>query len=709
MSKLPAQHDREREIAERNALETKAKAEKVTEALSEGKLPTTRQVTSTITKIQESDILHEVSTHMSPAGKRVLSDTERLLETTKQVLREKNRGDQLQNMLYYGTQAAKDFGDKVSVPTDIPEDIKAKARGETAGLVKEGVSKGANIVRLLIAQPEFRRIIGDLHSLVQDSIDQGFEKIDRSVQKSFEKLDKTSQEVGRTDDPAEAMKRAKENIIEDPETIDRTDKAMDAYRDGDKERVAEHDEHVKNRVADKTKSKLEKFKMSKERREQLVTRFKNLTIQSQNTPEYQQAIQDIISIISQVSQSTQEITTKVAQAGEPLAEGATTPSVEEVERNAKELLENFANHRSLDHLIIALRELAEKVRTHEDLFKFFHELREFVLKSLLEPDFVNETNYTAHGSDLIERGRRLLLEQYGDITRKIASEAALFNKGLQEDSTTNRLKKDLEILTKDLFLDEKNKPAFKLELVKDVAKIIQAIGKKFDYIAVPRIEHADDQNEFIFDNIVLHIPQLLARHIHLNLTADIDLDRPDDQILENTITLDVKKIGADARNIAFFYRQKSGVKWMDVGHIDFAIPEESGGLGIHMKLLLNVSKDEHTPSTFRVVELHSHLSELKIRLHNTKHDFLYKLVTPLYEKRIKKQVESSINDMLRNAITYIDTQISTMQKKAKEFNARKATETFEEEESRQKQPWESPAFVPQFEPSTSTVPSIDRP
>ncbi|CAG8521543.1 11632_t:CDS:10 [Ambispora leptoticha] len=688
MSNLPPLNDPERDVAERQALGTKVKMEEVVEAFSEGKLPTTKQITETITKVQESETLHDVSHQLSPLGRKILSDTEKLLDTTKRVLKEKNRGEQLQNLIFYGGQTAKSMGDKV--PTDIPEDLKAKARGETdktTELVKEGFSKGANVARLLITRPEFRRLIGDLHSLIQEAIAKGFDKIDQTIQKS--------REVAGAEDPTaatgDAMQDVQENI-ENTRPTDRAQEAAEAYKAGDIDKATER----------------AGYKMTREQRENLVNRFKNLMIQTQSTPEYQEAIQDLINIISHISDKTQELTAKVAEASEPLTEEARTPSVDEVERNAKELIENFANHRSLDNLIAALKEFSVKVRTHDELYQYFDDLREFALKSLLDVEFVKNTDYTSRGSDLIERGRVLLLEQYGDITQNISREAALFNKGLQEDSTTTQLKKDLEVLTKDLFLDDKNRPAFKFELIKDIAKIIQVLGAQFNYIALPRIEHADDQNEYIFDNIVLHIPQLVARHIHLNLTADIDLDRQEDQVLENTITLDITKIAADARNIAFFYRQKgSFVKWMDVGHIDFAVPEESGGLCLHMKLMLNANNDDTTPSTFQIVELHSRISELKFRLHNTKHDTLYKFITPLYEKRIKKQIENSINDMLRNAINYIDEQICTIKRKSLTKPAQEAEEE-ELEEPTQKQPWQSSAFDPRLDYSIGVADPNER-
>jgi hypothetical protein len=134
MSKLPPKDDPKRTAREVQSLREHDKAVEVQEALrqvsnflqvdhvkinilliiidirnSAGKLPTTSQLTSSIDDIQKSEVLYETARGMSPSGKKVLVDTEKVLDSAKIVLEEKNAGDELQNMVYYGTQAAKDI------------------------------------------------------------------------------------------------------------------------------------------------------------------------------------------------------------------------------------------------------------------------------------------------------------------------------------------------------------------------------------------------------------------------------------------------------------------------------------------------------------------------------------------------------------------------------------------------------------------------
>jgi hypothetical protein len=79
------------------------------------------------------------------------------------------------------------------------------------------------------------------------------------------------------------------------------------------------------------------------------------------------------------------------------------------------------------------------------------------------------------------------------------------------------------------------------------------------------------------------------------------------------------KLHADARDIAFYYKKKKGLmNMMDVGLVDFAIPEERG-LEIHAKVMLRLP-NETSPLRLEVLESTCRIQEIKIRLHDTKHE-----------------------------------------------------------------------------------------
>jgi len=209
-------------------------------------------------------------------------------------------------------------------------------------------------------------------------------------------------------------------------------------------------------------------------------------------PEYQEALSNLINIVSRLTQQSKEVSGHVTgTAKSQVGESTDQTSLQKAQKNAKELVENFANHKSLDPLINALRELGKNIQADEELRSYFKELKEFVLSSLRDPQFVQETDYVQHGSRLIDRGRYLLLEKYSDLSNRISDEAISFNEALQNDRTTAQWTHDFENLIRDVFLDEKGQPTLKFELIRDFGKILPVIADKLKYLPLPRIEKYD--------------------------------------------------------------------------------------------------------------------------------------------------------------------------------------------------------------------------
>jgi hypothetical protein len=590
--------------------------------------------------------------------------------------------------------------------SQLPGYLKERAEGAgptTKELVKESVDRSVNLARLLIASPEFRKLINDIHSVVQDALTT-VAPIDETQQRDIDEGERSPEKSPRqalqeTKDTARsAILPTVRSAAEAGETyVESYSKGESTLQEAAKAGTRALTSGIRQRVSN--------ISLPKERRDVMVDHFKNLMFEAQTKKDYQDALENLIGVISSLSEQTQQAVKDFTDNAPELRAGVSDrPALKIAEQNAKQLVENFASHKSLDPLINALSVLPKKVQKDQELREYLKDLRTFVLRSLREAEFVRQTDYVAVGSDKIEQGRSILLGKYKEDINRITHEAELFNNALQEDKTTRELVHDFETLTQDLFFDEAGKPTIKLELVRDFAKILPRIGESLQYIALPRIENSDDEYDYIFDNIVLHLSEIVPKHVHMNLSADIDLDRPEQDHVLNTMTIDISKLHADARNIAFYYKKKKGlVNMMDVGRVDFSIPEEKG-LRIHAKVLLRLPT-ENSRLTFEVLESSARMHELKIRLHDTKHDFLYKLVAPLVQMRIRTQVEHLLSARITDAIKYLEQQITRVQASVSDMQRqrRKATEKTErqrqqgsagqsEDKRKQRNAWESESF-----------------
>ncbi|KAK9670937.1 hypothetical protein K7432_017226 [Basidiobolus ranarum] len=120
----------------------------VSQALQEGRLPTTNQINRGLNKLTENNNFHSIASNMSPEGKRMMVNAERLLESTQVLLSEKNNNDQLQNILYHSGQA----GQIIKNGEDI-EEAKGQlveAGGEAKNIVVDGAENISRIAWMFV-------------------------------------------------------------------------------------------------------------------------------------------------------------------------------------------------------------------------------------------------------------------------------------------------------------------------------------------------------------------------------------------------------------------------------------------------------------------------------------------------------------------------------------------------------------------------------
>ncbi|KAI9094706.1 hypothetical protein DFS34DRAFT_628757 [Phlyctochytrium arcticum] len=396
--------------------------------------------------------------------------------------------------------------------------------------------------------------------------------------------------------------------------------------------------------------------LPEEQRREIVNRLKRVAKTIQSKPEFQRGIDDLIDILAPLGWQIQQ-----AIPNEEVAQAASTRDAQIATKNAKALIENFANGRKLDSLVKALREFGNEARTDEELMAFWKDLGAYINRTVREPGFVEQANFDRDANNLVERGRRAL-DKYGDHTSKISYEARTYASALASNKATQRLQSDASALVNDLFLDERGQPTFKPELLRDLTTVIPTIADKLAYLPIPRIEIDDGTYHMIFDNIVLH-STILPKYVHLvsDTTMDATKSNPQAQ-LNSYVVLEISKIEASARDIAWLFNKHSGfLKAGDVGLADFDIKNE--GLSVRIKLIPgqntgvaapSANKDDHTNQYIHAETIDTTLHNLDLRLHDSHHDLLYKLVKPILIKTAKKQIENAVSDAIRDLLKGVD-------------------------------------------------------
>ncbi|RUS19813.1 hypothetical protein BC937DRAFT_86862 [Endogone sp. FLAS-F59071] len=539
--------DQERKLRQQEALERRDKLQEVVGGVQEGKLPTTSDITQSIDNVKQSNTFQETASSMSPAGQKVMADTERILDTAKKVLEEKNSNDELQTAIYHSAKAAKgttNTARRDASGRDIQGDL--QAGGETAQqLVQEGSRRAWNVARVVVTSSEFRRLINDLQQVLQDAIEAG-------ISGDEQRKANVGSNIGddRESDPRDAVEAVGNTGRQHVSSAYKSATAgaepiIESFSAGEVS-AAEAGKELGRAAARGIRSTVEGIELSDEQRDVLVGRFKKILLEAHSSDEFQSALDDLLEIVHAIARRGEELGQK-ASATAHKAKEEHDENIAIAHNSAKQLVEKFASGKSLDPLMNAIAEMGRDMRNDPDLRNVMDEMNEFMRRSLRDTDYIERADWNQEASNLLKRGRSILQERYRGPTDAIFDEASAFINALQRDSVTNELASDLDQLTRDLFIDDEGNPSIKFELVKDFAKIVPIVASKLEYIALPKIEYSDDEYDYILDNVVLRCSNIIPRYMHIHTDTHINIQAPGsrDRVQEE---VSVQDAGVQLRN-----------------------------------------------------------------------------------------------------------------------------------------------------------------
>ncbi|ORX99371.1 hypothetical protein K493DRAFT_299405 [Basidiobolus meristosporus CBS 931.73] len=648
---------------EQEALQKKEHITEVIHAAQQGKLPTTVQLTDAIEQLQEDNSLHHASANMSASGRRVMADTENLLDSTKRLLTEKNADDQIQNIIYHSTQGgmAARSGNEI---TQTKEQLSDTA-GQTKGLLSDGAEKITRVGWLLVTSSQFRRLMNDVTSIFQELVASNIpnhpeqEETVRDTSSS-----KYTNDSGIPHDHEATVDEAGERV---QETLQKSGKPLyqnaketvkpyiKQAEDGDmpvKEAAKESIQEMKQGI----QQRLKNVRLSSKQEDHLINRMRNVFRELQENPEFQEAIDELSDIASTLKSHGMDAQSLVAETAQTKKE-AGGDDLTIARANAKELVENFAGNKSLDPLIQSISKLHSEYSVDEELSAFVRDLKEFIRRSIRESQFTDRPEYKKEVSGFIDKGQNIMDRKYRPHFQQISNEVTSFNTALQHDRTTQAFARDLEKLTQDVFLDESGKPTIKYDLVKDFAKLVPVIAKKLEYLPLPRVENSDEQFDVILDNIVLKCSNIAPDYIHLRTDTLVDTNPETKQNFHNNVYIKFANIQVEAKNMAFYYKKKTFPKMTDVGYIDLTMPDD----GITMDMTLNTTPAPDPVTgrnhVYEVKQVGTSAKDLKLKIHNSKHDVLYKLLSPIINSKVRKIIEEQVPIKVHETMMKIEEQL----------------------------------------------------
>ncbi|EMD37684.1 hypothetical protein CERSUDRAFT_105609 [Gelatoporia subvermispora B] len=406
-----------------------------------------------------------------------------------------------------------------------------------------------------------------------------------------------------------------------------------------------------------------------ERRDQLIWRMKKAIYECQNHRDYKESMQWLLDIIEEYASHGRT----VAEHGKDSHQKLTSdPALQQSMSELRTLLERFANGQSLDQIGNAMRALYEDSQNDEGLRHWFHDVDAYIREVLLQPGFVLDDQCNEQANTLRDNGRQFYDGKYKGHFDNLFNSITDWFSAFGSDPLNRRWGSGWAKLTKDLLFDSDGNLQYKPELWQDIKNVIlPGLIDWIGYVPIPRIEYTDDAIDLVIENMALAgsnlFPNVVSMEARNFLKFSPYKNIGDEQ--HHEVTLTFSQIHADMRDMAFYYRKKTGMpKMTDSGIADVLL----GGTGMTVTAHI-ASATRDRSSVFHVKDVNVKVDSLKFSIRDSKHDTLYKALGPLATGLIKKQLQKAIGQAVTTALEYVDGQLVSVRDQMAEAKQRDDT------------------------------------
>jgi hypothetical protein len=318
------------------------------QSIQAGKLPTNDHLNSIINHLISSEVIEHNKRHMSPDGQLLLNDFQGLLVALQHALHTKNPDELFQSMIYHVRKA------ELSVNSNGSDAEQMK------GEIKTGAKAILKISKLLLFNSKFRSLLNDILSVAQVTLGVAIEVSGKIISDNAAEVSTLAnqQEINGS---VTSFNTADEQLVPATATVHQNIQLQEQPSPMmQQQQQSQQDQIISTNNA-----------MSSS---EIVSRLKEIFSTVQKQPDYQKAISTIFNLFS-IWGNRLSATTVTTNTSSPDSSSSDNNFMVTAALEAKAILEDWVQGRSLDPIIQKSNDLSMKVKNDPELSSLYQKVR----------------------------------------------------------------------------------------------------------------------------------------------------------------------------------------------------------------------------------------------------------------------------------------------------------------------------------------------
>ncbi|KAK4144281.1 uncharacterized protein C8A04DRAFT_11636 [Dichotomopilus funicola] len=602
-------------------------------ALARGFMPSNEQAIVNLRTLLAADLLnpnHGRDHHLSDSGQALVHYTRQWLGQLVELLEHKNAGDQIQDFLWYLSQA------RINVDMeDIAERAsKAKAKADTVAVYSGLRTVGS----LLLTNSDFRLFLGDLDVVTREVFKDTAFALSRASQEAGERLEPS------TDEQAAAKGNGLPKTPTAQDLADQTEEVSDVLNTAASTVANETGESVLQRL-DGAEG------------DTMARRLQHAVVNLRQRRDYSDSVSTLSLLFKRYAMAYSRVIRDTVDTAEE--DVNRNPETDRALRNLWMFVRSFGEAKEWEELERRAQAVVEHSRDDPEFEDLVGKLGDAFQEMFTDPAFFDHAE--ERFQELRDKSKALSSHSSlrDDVDGLLSQLQSTFNSMLRDQDVAKLIKTSITISR---ILSPKHHYA-NTELLEDSINVfaplvIQAVN----YIPIPRVEVSTPHVDLLLENLVLE-PGITINHtsffpykLRVETLNDIEIRKArfrTTSAMRTLMRVRIDGLSIRGEDIGFWLRAHSGLlRVADEGIASFALDER----GLDIQLDIEVGRDRlEKILTLRAVKVHIH--KLNWTLRRSKFSLFAWLLKPLLTPLIRITLESKIASALADALHFANREL----------------------------------------------------